>query len=148
MEKIKKIKKEMEEKGVEFNLPFLQLGIKQDGGGVKSTGAHKVKFIEEPKVSKGNDPVTGEERQELHFIVEEDGSKKKWNFPLYFKDGSPHYLLSRLEEVEVGDEVVLEMKRKGVKNYIDISYETNKEDTDTIQEEEYPEDVFSPEQDE
>lgn len=148
MEKIKQVKKEMEEKGVKFDLPWLQLGIKQEGGGVKPTGPHKIKFIKEPKVGKGKDPVTQQERQELHFIVEEGGVEKKWNIPLYMKDGSPHYLLSRLEEVSVGDEVVLEMKNKGIKNYIEVLYENDKEDLDVIQEGEYPEDFSDTEQDE
>jgi len=139
MKTIKQIKEKMEEKGIKFESQRLQLGVKQEKGGVKSTGPHTVKILEEPKIGTGKDFMTGKERQELKFLLEEDGDEKTWSFPIYSKDGGPHYLLSRLENVEVGDEIVLEMVNKGGRSFIqvvqptqdgvDIDYEDNQKDS-------------------
>lgn len=113
MEKVKEIAKTLN------ILPKLRLGIKQAGGGVKSTGAHRVKFVAEPTVVMGRDHE-GKERKELRFVVEENGQQYRWNVPIFGKDGQPSYLIERLMHIEVGDERILEMTRHGAKNYIDV----------------------------
>lgn len=101
-------------------VPRLNLGSKLAEGGVKSTGPHTVKFLEEPVVVVGKDFITSKERKELRFIVEENGVNYRWNVPILNKEGQPNYLVERLIDVEVGDERILEMVRKGTRNYIDI----------------------------
>src|ERR1700742_2861005 len=105
-------------------LPKLRLGIqtiKEDGkkGGVKSTGAHRVKFLEEPTTTMGRDE-NGQPRKELKFIVEENGIKFRWQIPILGKDGQPSYLIERLMNIEIGDERILEMSKHGMKNFIDV----------------------------
>jgi len=101
-------------------IPRLQLGTKIPGGGVKPTGAHLVKFIGD-KLVTGKDPITKEPRQEVEYLVEKNGTQFRWNVPLYDKKTKqPHYLMERLVGIEEGDEVVLEMKKSGIINYIDV----------------------------
>ena len=115
-------------------LPKLRLGIKLEKGGVQSTGPHKVKFVEEPTTTMGKDE-SGKPRQELKFIVEENGIKYRWQTPILGKDGQPSYLIERLLNVEVGDERVLEMRKRGIKNYIDVRMSVD-EDSELPEEEE------------
>ena len=100
-------------------VPKLQLGIKLDGGGVKSTGPHRVRFISD-SIVEGVDPETGKPRKEMKYLVEEDGITKRWHVPIRDKQGNPNYLLERLMGIEEGDEAILEMKRKGIKNYVTV----------------------------
>lgn len=103
-------------------LPRLQLGIKLDKGGIKTTGPHKVKFLQEPTIVMGKD-FEGKPRKEMKFIVESEGVKYTWNVPILNKEGQPNYLIERLMNIEVNDERTLEMKKKGIRNYIDIREE-------------------------
>jgi hypothetical protein len=105
-------------------VPKLKLGIrivKPDGksGGVKSTGSHTVKFLEEPKIIMGKS-FEGKPRQEFKFIVEEKGERFRWMVPLTNKEGEPNYLIEKLLKLQVGDVLILEMKKSGANNYIDI----------------------------
>lgn len=105
-------------------MPKLRLGVqtlKDDGtkGGVKSTGPHLVKFLEEPTTCMGKDEK-GNPRKELKFIVEENSIKFRWQIPILGKDGQPSYLIERLMNIEVGDERILEMCKTGIKNFIDV----------------------------
>ena len=100
-------------------IPRLRLGSKTDKG-VQGTGPHKVKFITD-KEAKGTDPPTGKERDEVAYLVEENGQKKSYRVPKFGKNGEIHYLVIRLAEIKEGEEVILEMKRKGIKNYVEVS---------------------------
>ncbi len=98
--------------------PKLKLGEKLPGKGVKSTGAHKVKFLAEPtttKMRKGSNVVKA-----FKFLVEENGVTYKWLVPITNEDGEGHYLVEHLQDVKVGEEVTLEMKKSGAINYIDV----------------------------
>jgi hypothetical protein len=99
--------------------PKLRLGEKLEGGGVKSTGPHTVKITAEPTTTmmlKDTKSVKA-----FKFIVEEKGTLYKWLVPLTNEEGEGHYLVEHLLDVEVGEEIVLEMKKRGARNYIDIS---------------------------
>lgn len=100
-------------------MPRLRLGVKTDKG-VQSTGPHRVRFLLD-KEAKGSDPVTGKERDEIAYLVEEDGIKKSYRVPKFDKKGEINYLVIRLAEIREGEEVILEMKRKGIKNYVQVS---------------------------
>jgi len=122
MDAIKKTIDDMKDHGFEFGIPWLQLGIKQEGGGTKSTGIHFVKVLEEPKMVKGSDVMTGKEMDVFELFLDEAGQKKKYHVPLLNKEEEPHYLLSRLADIPVGEKFSLEMKSKGIKNYIEVGY--------------------------
>lgn len=100
-------------------VPKLRLGLKKAGGGVNPTGPHKVKMLED-KIIRGIDPTTNKEIEYVEYILEENGSKKVYKTKLKDKDGKLSYLVQRLAEVNEGEEVILEMKKQGIKNYIEV----------------------------
>ena len=119
--------------------PKLKLAVKTDKG-VQGTGPHKVKFLKD-KEAKGTD-INGKERDEVAYLVEENGIPKSYRVPKFGKDGEIHYLVQRLADVEEGEEVMLEYKRKGIKGYIEVgklnthSREISDEDIPVINEDE------------
>ncbi len=100
--------------------PKLRLGTKLTGGGTKSTGAHRVKLIQD-KIVKGKHPKTGKEIDYVRYLLEENGEIKTYQTKKLSDDGELSYLVQRLAEVKEGEEVILEMKKQGIKNYIQVS---------------------------
>lgn len=105
-------------------VPKLRLGeqiIGEDGKklGVKATGPHKVKLIED-RIVRGID-FKGKETEFVEYILEENGEKKTYKTKLKNDNGELSYLVQRLSDVPEGGEVVLEMKKKGIKNYVSVS---------------------------
>ena len=98
-------------------VPTLQLGTKQQGGGVKSTGRHFVKFISD-KVVKGTEYMTGKEIQVVKYIFEENGTQKQYKVPVKSKTGELHYFIQRMMDCQIGEEIILEMKSERGKNFI------------------------------
>jgi len=88
---------------------------------LKGTGPHKVKIVGE-KIVKGTDYQTGIEREELEYILEEDGEKKRYNVAIKDKTGGISYFIERMAEFGEGDEIILEYKPiKGTpRGYIDV----------------------------
>lgn len=80
----------------------------------------------------------GKSRKELKYIIEENSAKYRWHVPILNKTGQPNYLVERLLDVEVGDERILEMKRQGARNYIEVRRvdEPSKPVSDDVEEEE------------
>lgn len=115
-------------------IPRLRLAVQKQGGGTESTGAHKVKAIED-KIVQGIDRNTGKEIYLMRYIFEENGEKKRYDVPVKDKQGDCHYLIERLAEVNEGEEITLEYVRKGLKGYIDVKrdHEDNEEDIDEFQ---------------
>lgn len=112
MQKVKEIAKAI-------NLfPKLKLGEKLEKGGVKPTGPHRVKFLEEPVVVL----ITSEGKsvKAFRFIVQENEQNYRWIVKILNKENQPNYLVERLMDIEVGEERILEMKKQGARNYIDI----------------------------
>jgi hypothetical protein len=99
--------------------PKLKLGIKQSGGGVKSTGAHKVKFVAD-KVVTGKD-IKGHECEYVKYLFTENGEDKVYQTKKLGKDGGLSYFVQAFADIEIGDEVILEMKKSGATNYIEIT---------------------------
>ena len=100
--------------------PKLRLGTKKAGGGVIPNGQHRVKMIAD-KVIKGNDPKTGKETEYVRFLVEENGETKTYQTKKLNDKGELSYLVQRLAEINEGQEVILEMKKQGIKNYIEVT---------------------------
>ena len=100
-------------------VPKLRLGTKT-GKGVTSTGKHKVKILED-KIVKGLDSQTGKEIEYVEYTLEENGEKKVYRTKVKNKEGKLNYLVQHLAEIKEGDEVYLEMKKQGIKNYIQVT---------------------------
>lgn len=101
-------------------LPKLRLSEETAAGGRKSNGPHTVKFLEEPVVVMGKDQA-GKPRKELKFRVLEGEQQYYWRVPILNKENQPNYLFERLLDLKVGEERVLEMKKIGIRSYIDVS---------------------------
>lgn len=130
MEKSKQL---MQKAGI---YPDLKLLVKVEGQAPRATGPHKVKVLEE-KVVMGKDYTSGKEREEMRYTLEEDGEKKIYQVPLKDKNGDLHYLIQRFAEIEEGEEIVLEAKYKGGRNFINV-IRLNQGGTEQITDEEIP----------
>lgn len=98
--------------------PKLKLGEKLPGSGVKSTGPHTIKITAEPTTT--TIMKMGKPTKVFKFLVEEKGQLYKWFVPIYNKEGEGHYLIERLQFVAVGEEIVVEMKKAGARNFIEV----------------------------
>lgn len=98
--------------------PKLKLAIRGPKG-VQGTGPHRVKLLAD-KEAVGTDPMTGKERDEIAYLVEENDQKKSYRVPKFGKDGQIHYLVQILAGYDENDEVILEYMRKGIKGYINV----------------------------
>lgn len=121
-------------------LPKLRLGYKLTKGGVKPTGAHRVKIIED-KIIRKNEPSTGKEIEWVRYTVEENGERKVYDTKLKDKNNNLSYLVQRFAEVEEGDEVILEMKKQGIKNYIEVIPVDHSSSIEVAEDEEEMEDM-------
>ena len=101
-------------------IPRLRLGNKLPRGGVKSTGPHRVRALED-KIIKKLDQSQGKEIEWVRYVVEEGGEKKIYDTKLKNKQGELSYLVQRFAEIKEGEEVILEMKKQGIKNYIEVT---------------------------
>lgn len=128
--------------------PKLRLGERREGNSgkvsVHSTGPHRVKMVED-RVLNGKDKETGETIQVVKYIVEEGGELRQYIVPVKSRDtGDLHYLVQRLSEVEEGQEVILEMKKRGPKSYVEVLTADGHPIGEEDSEEEYnPEEPFS-----
>lgn len=100
-------------------LPKLQLGIKT-ANGVKSTGKHTVKVLED-KIVRKPPREEGDDGYYVRYIFEEDGEKKQYDTRMKQKGGvDPSYFVQAMANVDAGETITLEMKKVGVKNYVEI----------------------------
>jgi len=111
----------IQESGDTNVIPFLQLAEQLEGGGVRGTGPHRVKMLNDEAGTKP-DYQTKVPIQGLWFYFLEGGQKVKYFVPFKDKTGRVHYLMERFARVKEGDEVILEYIRKpGSKTgYIDV----------------------------
>lgn len=100
-------------------IPKLRLGVKQLKGGMKSTGVHRVKLLSDKIVIK-KDFKTGKDIEYVEYTVEENGEKKNYKTKLRNTEGQLAYLVQNMAEFKEGDEVFMEAKKAGIKNYIDV----------------------------
>lgn len=134
---IKKAKEKAIESGANERRDWLKLGEKKQGGGVKSTGFHKLRMKKEPTLTKEKHYHSGVERQVFEFLFEEeidgDAVEKKWTRQLFKEEkGKPKkdeegnltidYLIDQMEDIDVGEWFGMELKRKGDKNITEITY--------------------------
>lgn len=100
-------------------IPKLRLGTQKPGGGVIPNGPHRVKILKD-KIDKGNDFKTGKEVEVVKYLVEENGEPKAFERKKLNQNGELDYLVQRLAEIPEGAEIILEMKKKGIKNYVEV----------------------------
>lgn len=115
-------------------LPKLRLGNKTEKG-VTTTGPHTVRILED-KIVRGSDPQTGKEIEFVRYILEENGEKKFYDTKLKDRNGELSYLVQRLSEVEENSEIILEMKKRGIKNYVAVSGVTQHGEVEVDEEQE------------
>lgn len=100
-------------------IPKLRLAIKEEGKAPKPTGPHRVTLVEDKLINgKNNDGVVV---PMVRYIFDEDGEHKRYDVPLKTADGEVHYLVQRFAELQEGQELILEMKKRGPKNYVSVS---------------------------
>lgn len=100
-------------------MPKLRLGKKKSGGGTISTGAHRVKLLSD-KIVSGTDSKTGKIIEYVRYLIEEKGEKKIYQTKKLNDKGEISYLVQNLAEINEGEEVIMEMKKQGIKNYIEV----------------------------
>lgn len=100
-------------------VPKLKLGIKPPKGGMKSTGVHRVKLLSD-RIIKANDFQTGKDVEYVEYTLEENGEKKIYKTKLKNKEGELSYLVQNMSEFNEGEEVFMEAKKAGIKNFIDV----------------------------
>lgn len=118
--------------------PRLKLGLKQEKGGVKSTGRHLVRLLSD-KVTLGRDRETSEIVEMVKYVMEVNGEKREYRTRMRNKDTKElNYLVQILSRVPEGTEVYLEMKKMGPRNYIEV---TNLDGTRIAEDDDSGEDV-------
>lgn len=103
-------------------IPRLQLVRKKEGGGTEGTGPHRVKLFGD-KACKVKNFKTGEVEFGVELLVEENGEKKRYCFPMKGETGEVHYLVQKMANFNIGDEVIMEYKRQpgmGTRGMIDV----------------------------
>lgn len=104
-------------------VPKLRLGMRvtNDKGKqeVRGTGPHRVTLIAD-KLVTDKDPRTGKDIEYVRYLFEENGEKKKYQTKKLNDKEELSYLVQRLAEVNEGDEVILELKKRGIKNYVEV----------------------------
>ena len=100
-------------------LPRLKLGEKLEKGGVKSLGPKIVKLLSD-EIKMKVDQQDGKEKEYVRYTLEHNGQKMYYETKMRGQDGMPSYLVQELSQVFEGEEVQLEMKRKGIKNYVSV----------------------------
>lgn len=100
-------------------IPKLRLAIKEEGKAPVPTGPHRVKILSD-NTQKGKDRE-GNIIPIVRYVFEENGEQKRYDVPVKNKEGELHYLIQRLSEIEEGQEIILEMKKRGAKNYVNVS---------------------------
>lgn len=115
-------------------VPKLRLGIRTDKG-VVSTGHHRVRLLDDKEID-GTDNK-GKPCKYIQYIVEENGEKKQYQTKKLNDKGELNYLVQRLAEEQEGNEVILELRKAGIKNYVSVSSITN---SSTAEVDEYPDD--------
>lgn len=100
--------------------PKLRLGEKQPGGGVISLGAKTVELVDD-KIIKKIDPKDTQEKYYMRYNVKYQGKMHRYETKLNDENGEPSYFIQRMGTFNPGDTITLELKKAGVKNYVEIT---------------------------
>jgi len=105
-------------------LPRLKLSEKPEGKGLKLFGPKTVVLLSD-EIRKKIDQQDGKEKEYVRYVLEHEGQKMYYETKMRGQDGMPSYLVQELSQIPEGSEVILEMKRKGMKNYVSVRRLTN-----------------------
>lgn len=108
-------KKILNEHGVRSRL---RLGSKTPKG-VVSTGQHKVVLVSDEKIKKLD--YLGNQKEYVRYTLKEGNELKYYDVPLYNSNKEIHYLIQRLAELNEGQEIIIELKNKNARNYVEIT---------------------------
>jgi hypothetical protein len=100
--------------------PRLSLGDQTEKGGVDPNGPHRIRIVADGRMTTVLDRRIGKDVEAISVPVEEGGIEKEWVVRVKDPEGNLHYLIPKLAELEPGDEVVVEMMRRGLKAYISV----------------------------
>lgn len=100
--------------------PKLRLGEKLPGGGVKSLGAKTVELVDD-KIIRKIDPKDTQEKFYMRYNVLFNGKLHRYETKLNDENGEPSYFIQRMGSFSPGNIVTLELKKAGVKNYVEIT---------------------------
>lgn len=100
--------------------PKLKLGEKLPGGGIKTLGAKTVEVVDD-KIIKKIDPKDAKEKYYMRYNLKHNGELRRYETRLQDDNGEPSYFVQRMGEFKPGDVITLEMKKAGVKNYVEIT---------------------------
>lgn len=117
MEKLENTSKVLEQAKL---YPKLKLGEKLPGGGIKGLGAKTVEVVSD-KIIKKIDPKDGKEKFYMRYNLKLDGELRRYETRLQDDNGEPTYFVQRMGEFKPGDVITLEMKKAGIKNYVEIT---------------------------
>lgn len=105
--------------------PRLKLGVRKMNPTTKkesvhSTGPHKVRVLDD-KITKGRDRESGQIIDVMKYVLEVEGVKKEYRCPIKNKEtGEVHYVVQIFSSVEPGTELILEMKKMGPRNCVEV----------------------------
>lgn len=100
--------------------PKLKLGEKLPGGGIKPLGAKTVEIVSDRLIKK-IDPKDSKEKIYMRYILKHNGEMRRYETRLNDDNGDPSYLVQRMGEFKPGDVITMEMKKTGVKNYVEVT---------------------------
>jgi hypothetical protein len=69
-------------------------------------GQHRVKIVSQ-KIGKGKS-YNGTEQDMLIMVITDNGVQKTWDMPIKNEDGNLYYLIEDLEDIEIGEEFLVE----------------------------------------
>lgn len=121
--------------------PKLKLFTKKEGQAAKSTGMHKVTIKADRQV-KMKDHKSGKMVDGVRYLVVENGEEKTYDTRLKSETGEISYFVQRMAEISEGEEIILEGKQRGVRNYVhitkasEVETEIEENDHDEVEEEE------------
>ena len=117
---------------------YLKLAVKE-GNVVRSTGPHKLRLIGCENATN-KDYQTQQLIKGVNLLFEEEGVPKKYFVPILGDDKKFHYLIEIFSEIDEGEELILEFKRRegGVKGFINVEVVSEEKVEQPIGEEEIP----------
>lgn len=98
---------------------YLSLAPKNASGVPTPNGPHYITLVSDAP-TKNNEGI-----DQMSYTVMEGGKEKVWNVKLWNIDQNTgektlHYVVQTLKDFNEGDRLVVEMKKNGTKNFVDI----------------------------
>ena len=93
---------------------YLSLAPKNSEGVSTPNGQHRIVLVKDEKTTNSMG------KEQLTVTVKEGGVEKIWNIKLKDDEGNLHYLVQILADYNEGDELIVEMKKNGAKNFVDV----------------------------